>query len=90
MLLIMQVGVWRDVEVVVVGNVVRELFAKALVWGDCDIHDSCLSSIGYVFLVNGGAISWRSTKRHCRCLTQPRPKSQVSAQQHRNSSFFAN
>jgi hypothetical protein len=34
MLLIMEVGVWRDVEVVVVGNVVRGLFARALVWGD--------------------------------------------------------
>ena len=29
-------------------------------------------------------------KRHCRCLTQPRPRSSVSAQQHRNASFFAN
>ena len=27
-----------------------------------DIPDTRLSSIGYVFLVNGGAISWRSTK----------------------------
>jgi hypothetical protein len=27
-----------------------------------DILDTRLSSIGYVFLVNGGAISWRSTK----------------------------
>jgi hypothetical protein len=35
MLLIMEVGVWRDVEVVVVGDVVaRGLFARALVWGD--------------------------------------------------------
>jgi hypothetical protein len=29
-------------------------------------------------------------KHHCRCLTQPRPRSSVSAQQHRNASFFAN
>ena len=35
MLLIMEVGVWRDVEVVVVGDVVaRGHFARALVWGD--------------------------------------------------------
>jgi hypothetical protein len=27
-----------------------------------DIPDTRLSSIGYVFLINGGAISWRSTK----------------------------
>jgi hypothetical protein len=27
-----------------------------------DIPDTRLSSIGYVFIVNGGAISWRSTK----------------------------
>jgi hypothetical protein len=27
-----------------------------------DIPGTRLSSIGYVFLVNGGAISWRSTK----------------------------
>ena len=29
-------------------------------------------------------------KLHYRCLTQPRPRSSVSAQQHRNASFFAN
>ena len=29
---------WRDVEVVVVGDVVRRLFARALVWGDVDPH----------------------------------------------------
>jgi hypothetical protein len=28
----MEVGVWRDVEVVVIGDVVRGLFARALVW----------------------------------------------------------
>ena len=38
MLLSMEVGVWRDVEVVVVGDVVRRLFARALVWGDVDPH----------------------------------------------------
>jgi hypothetical protein len=31
MLLIMEVGVWRDVEVVGVGDVVTGLFARALV-----------------------------------------------------------
>jgi hypothetical protein len=55
-----------------------------------DIPDTRLSSIGYVFLVNGGAISWRSTKTPLQCLTQPRLRSSVSAQQHRNASFFAN
>jgi hypothetical protein len=31
MLLIMEVGVWKDVEVVGIGDVVRGLFARALV-----------------------------------------------------------
>jgi hypothetical protein len=36
MLQIMEVGVWRDVDVAEVGDVVRGLFAKELVWGDFD------------------------------------------------------
>jgi len=36
MLLIMEVGVWRDVAVV--RDMVRGLFARALVWGDVDPH----------------------------------------------------
>ena len=38
MLLIMDVGVWRDVKVVGVADVVRGLFARELVWGDVDPH----------------------------------------------------
>jgi hypothetical protein len=41
-LLIVEVGVWRDVKVVGVGDVVRGLFARALVWGDVDPHCSGL------------------------------------------------
>jgi hypothetical protein len=52
MLLIMEVGVWRDVEVVVVGDVVRRLFARALVWGDVDPHGVGLRARE----VDGGAI----------------------------------
>jgi hypothetical protein len=52
MLLIMEVGVWRDVEVVVVGDVVRVLFAKALVWGDVDPHSGGLGAR----YADGGAI----------------------------------
>jgi hypothetical protein len=43
MLLIMEMGVWRDVEGVGVGDVVRGLFAsRALVWGDVDSHGGAL------------------------------------------------
>ena len=38
MLLIVEVGVWRDVKVV------RGLFARALVWGDVDPHCSDLGA----------------------------------------------
>jgi len=31
-LLVVEVGVWRDVEIVGVGDVLRGLFARALVW----------------------------------------------------------
>ena len=34
--LVVEVGVWRDVEVVGVGDVVSEFFAWAFVWGDVD------------------------------------------------------
>jgi hypothetical protein len=44
MLLIMDVGVWRDVEVLMVGDVVRGLFAGALVWGDVDPHGGGLGA----------------------------------------------
>jgi hypothetical protein len=37
-LLIVEVGVWRDVKVVGVGDVVRGLFARALVWDDVNSH----------------------------------------------------
>jgi hypothetical protein len=50
MLLIVEVGVWRDVEVVGVGDVVKGLFARALVWVDVD---PTLSIESLVFL--GGA-----------------------------------
>jgi hypothetical protein len=52
MLLIMEVGVWRDVEVVMVGDVVKGLFARALVWGDVDPHGGGLGSR----YADGGAI----------------------------------
>jgi hypothetical protein len=38
----MEVGVWRAVKVVGVGDVVRALFARTLVWGDVDHHCSGL------------------------------------------------
>jgi hypothetical protein len=43
-LLIMEVGVWRDVKVVGVGDVLRALFARALVWGDVDPNCSGLGA----------------------------------------------
>ena len=52
MLLSMEVGVWRDVEVVVVGDVVRVFFARALVWGDFDPHGGGLGAR----YADGGAI----------------------------------
>ncbi len=52
MLQIMEVGVWRDVEVVVVGDVVRGFFARALVWGDFDPHGGGLGAR----YADGGAI----------------------------------
>jgi hypothetical protein len=52
MLLVVEVGVGRDVEVVVVGDVVRWLFAMALVWGDFDPHDGGLGACD----ADGGAI----------------------------------
>ena len=35
---VVEVGVRRDVEVVGIGNLLRGLFARALVWGDVDPH----------------------------------------------------
>jgi hypothetical protein len=43
-LLIIEVGVWRDVKVVGVGDVVRELFARALVRGDVNPHCGGMSA----------------------------------------------
>ncbi len=37
-LLIVEVGVWRDVEIVGVGDVLRGIFGRALVRGDVDPH----------------------------------------------------
>jgi hypothetical protein len=37
-LLIVEVGVWRNVEELGIGDVLRGLFARALVWGDVDPH----------------------------------------------------
>jgi hypothetical protein len=52
MLLIMDVGVWRNVEVVVVGDVLRGLFARAPVLGDVDPHGGGLGACE----ADGGAI----------------------------------
>jgi hypothetical protein len=52
MLLIMEVRVWRDVEVVMVGDVVRGIFARALVWGDVDPHGGDMGACE----ADGGAI----------------------------------
>ncbi len=40
MLLIAEVGVWRDVEEEGVGDVLRGLSARALVWGDPHVGGS--------------------------------------------------
>jgi len=37
-LLVVEVGVWRDVEIVGVGDVLRGIFGRALVRGDVDPH----------------------------------------------------
>jgi hypothetical protein len=51
-LLIVEVGLWRDVKVVGVGDVVSGLFARALVWGDVDPHCNGLGARE----ADGGAI----------------------------------
>ena len=43
-MLVVEVGVWRDVEVVGVGDVVSEFFAWAFVWGDVDPHGGGLGA----------------------------------------------
>jgi hypothetical protein len=43
MLLVVEVCVWRDVEVMGVGNVASVFFARAFVLGDVDPHGGCLS-----------------------------------------------
>jgi hypothetical protein len=42
MLLVIDVGLWRNVKVVMVGDVVRGLFARVFVWGDVDPHSGGL------------------------------------------------
>ena len=41
---VVEVGVRRDVEVVGIGNLLRGLFARALVWGDVDPHGDGLGA----------------------------------------------
>jgi hypothetical protein len=48
----LEVGVWRDEEVVVVGDVVRVFFARARVLGDVDPHGGGLGACE----ADGGAI----------------------------------
>jgi hypothetical protein len=43
-LLVVEEGVWRDVEEVKVGNVVRGFFEWAFVWGDVDPHGGGLGA----------------------------------------------
>ena len=49
---VVEVGVRRDVEVVGIGNLLRGLFARALVWGDVDPHGDGLGARN----ADGGAI----------------------------------
>ena len=44
LLLVVEACVWRDVEVVWVGNVASLLSARAFVWGDVDPHDCGLDA----------------------------------------------
>ncbi len=44
MLLVVEEGVWRDVEEVRVGDVVRGFFEWAFVWGDGDPHGDGLGA----------------------------------------------
>ena len=44
MLLVLKVGVWRDVEVVGVGDVVKGLLRGRLCVGKCDPHDGVLGA----------------------------------------------
>jgi hypothetical protein len=66
MLLMMVAGVWRDVEVVVVGDFVRGLFVGALVWGDVDPHGGGLGAR----YADGGAIvvEVRASTLYCRSV----------------------
>ena len=44
MLLVVEDGVWRDVEKVRVGDVVRGFFEWAFLWGDVDPHGDGLGA----------------------------------------------
>ena len=44
MFLVVEEGVWRDVEEVRVGDVVRGFFEWAFVWGDVDPHGGGLGA----------------------------------------------
>jgi hypothetical protein len=50
MFLVVEEGVWRDVEEVNVGDVVRGFFEWAFVWGDVDPHGGGLFGIGLRFV----------------------------------------
>ena len=60
-LLVVEVGVWRDVEIVGVGDALRGLFSRALVWGDVDPHCGGLGARN----ADGGAIE---IEVRARCL----------------------
>jgi hypothetical protein len=55
-----------------------------------DIPDTRLSSISYVFLVNGGAVSWRSTKTPLQVFDAAEAEIVSLSSDAKNVSFFAN
>ena len=64
MLLIVEVGVWRAVEVVGVGDVVSGLFARVLVWDDVDPHGSGLGACSTMCML----CRWRRDCNRSTCL----------------------